>query len=81
MTSHNHPVSIREHGLADGCPRCDEHAGSPFDGLDDNNMKQLVYRLANRTDSRSENEALAMAQVAKVMVRARNLLRNGWRPQ
>lgn len=81
VATHNHPTSIKEHGLADGCPRCDEHAEDPFLGLDDGNMEQLIDRLADRTDSRSANEGLAMARLARAMVRARNLYRNGWRPQ
>ena len=73
MTVHTpHPRS-HEHGLADGCPRCAEHAEYPFDGLDEENLTVLVERLTKRLPARSANEAGAMGQVKAIMQKARML--------
>lgn len=80
MTTHNHFTSIRELGLADHCPRCDEHAERPFDGLDDDNMEALVDRIADVLDPRSKNEAIAMYRITTVISKANKLYRHGWRP-
>ena len=43
-----HPDS-HEHGLADDCPRCAEHAEHPLTSLDARNLRTLVERtLRNR---------------------------------
>lgn len=77
MTAHNVHPSIRENGLADGCPRCAEHAERPFDGLDDGNLENLMDRIVDKSDSRSTNEAMAMGKVADAVVKATTLLRLG----
>jgi len=42
MTTHiDHPDS-HENGLADGCPRCEEHAQRPEDNLDAQNVRRLM---------------------------------------
>ncbi len=75
-----HP-SIRENGLADGCPRCEEHAESQFEGLDEGNMESLIDRLASRADPRSINEDNAMRVVSKAVNMANMLWERGWRPR
>lgn len=82
MTTHNVHPSIREHGLADGCPRCGEHAERPFDGLDDGNMGNLIDRTVDKAflAPRSTNEAVAMAQVRNAIAKATVLWERGWRP-
>lgn len=60
VTSHTlHPDS-HEFGLADGCPRCAEHAERPVTGLDDRNLGVLARRLACGDAPRSGNERKAM---------------------
>jgi len=45
MTSHTaHPDTL-EAGLADGCPRCAEHAESPLTGLDRPHIEDLWKRM------------------------------------
>ncbi len=78
MSSHTQHGSIHEEGLADNCPRCDEHAARPFDGLDDGNMENLIAMVVNDLPSRSDNERLAMYKVEGAMRLARALRRNGW---
>jgi len=80
MTAHIVHPSIRENGLADGCPRCGEHAEYPFEGLDDGNMESLIDRIASQDESRSVNEDDAMRVVSKAMGRAQVLYQRGWRP-
>lgn len=81
MIAHNVHPSIRENGLANGCPRCHEHAGMPFLGLDDGNMRDLIVRIEARIPPRSTNEAIAMARVKDAMATATVLWERGWRPQ
>ena len=61
-----HPDS-QIHGLADGCPRCDEHAEEPLQGLDNESIGALVHRLATGRLARSENERKAMANLARAI--------------
>lgn len=44
MTMHSFHPDMHEHGLADGCERCAEHAADPVRGLDDLNLIALVER-------------------------------------
>lgn len=60
MTAHTPHPDTHEYGLADGCPRCAEHAEHPFESLDAANLAVLVHRLAVGLGPRSENEARAM---------------------
>jgi len=67
MASHSlHPDS-HTHGLADDCPRCDEHAEEPLQGLDHENIGALAYRLATGRLARSANEGKAMANLARAI--------------
>lgn len=81
MSTHNHPASIFQHGLADGCDRCDELADRPFDGMDDVNIGSLIDRIKDENFSRSMNEDNAMREVGRAMARASVMWRCGWRPQ
>lgn len=61
-----HPPTI-DAGLADGCPRCDEHAAHPLESLDSANLRQLWDRMIgleyqddDACRPRSENEGRAM---------------------
>jgi hypothetical protein len=66
MASHTFHDDIAEHGLADGCDRCAEHAAHPAT-LDDQNLGALWHRMLdvefgyNHGDVsyRSDNEAKA----------------------
>lgn len=60
MTSHSFHPDSHEHGLADGCPRCAEHAEHPFENLDSPNLRALWIRMAAELYPRSDNEARAM---------------------
>ena len=66
MASHSlHPDS-HAHGLADGCPRCDEHAKDPLAGLDNENIGVLAKRIALGWTPRSTNERKAMENLGLV---------------
>lgn len=71
--SHNHHPAIREHGLQDDCPRCDEIAGDPFIGLDDDNLLMLVARtrawMKDQEFPRSNTENKAMRKMEKTLRR------------
>ncbi|KKL26925.1 hypothetical protein LCGC14_2390350 [marine sediment metagenome] len=80
MSVHIAHPSIRENGLADGCPRCGEHAEYPFEGLDDGNLDNLINRVVDKETPRSTQEAIAMAKASDAMTKATVLWRRGWRP-
>ena len=82
MSVHTDHPDIKSHGLADGCPRCAEHAARPFDGLDNTNLGALVTRvlyLGSRARSGAEGEALR--QVEEAIAIAERLVRAGWAPK
>jgi len=79
--SHGPHPTINDTGLADNCPRCEEIAADPFVGLDDNNLLLLVERtrdwMRDKQFPRSDNEATAMRQMERTIVRCRRLKRLG----
>ena len=81
VSTHNHPQTIRDNGLQDGCPRCRELADRPFSYLDDGNMESLIDRVADGAEPRSVNEDNAIRAVGRVMLQANTLWRLGWRPR
>lgn len=61
MTTHSvHPDS-HTHGLADDCPRCQEHAEHPERGLDRDNIRRL---LRGETYTKLDERAAARLQDA-----------------
>lgn len=80
MTHVAHPRII-EHGLVDGCPRCEEIAADPFADLDDENLAELVARtrrwMVDGAASRSDAELRAMRAVEMVLVGTGRLERIG----
>lgn len=60
MSSHTPHPDSHEHGLADDCPRCGEHAQHPFESLDDANLLNLLSRVNLDLPARSDNERKAM---------------------
>jgi hypothetical protein len=77
VTAHIAHPDTHEHGLADGCPRCAEHAAHPFLELDARNLQQLAERCDQRLEPRGELEAIAMAQMQNALTQARYLHRCG----
>ena len=73
MASHTFHPDSHEFGLADGCPRCDEHAKEPFLSLDDVNLRELVRAVKGDEEPRSLNEDDAMAHVAIALRQAARL--------
>lgn len=63
MASHGPHPDTHTHGLADDCPRCEEHAANPFYGLDEDNLRELIRRVREYEPARSDNELLAMRNV------------------
>ena len=80
MTHIAHP-RIVEHGLVDGCPRCEEIAADPFADLDDDNLADLVTRtrlwMEDGASPRSDAELRAMRTVETTLVGAKRLERIG----
>lgn len=68
MTIHSIHHDIHEHGLADGCPRCCEHAERPLQGLDRRMLARLVSRARRQEPPRSRNEAIAISQIEDALV-------------
>jgi len=60
MSSHTLHDDVHERGLADGCPRCREHAEHPLQSLDNRMLRALFDRLASGQVARSLNEGLAL---------------------
>ena len=81
MAVHTLHPSIREHGLADDCLRCAEHAENPVLGLDDGNLLELVYRtirwMRDEDVARSDTELIAMRNLERHVVYARAMKRLG----
>ena len=67
MSTHSLHPSTHEHGLADDCPRCAEHAEHPLDSLDLENQRNLLQRVNLDLPARSENEAQAMHNLERAM--------------
>ena len=63
MATHVVHPDAHTNGLADGCPRCEEHAMRPFDSLDDENLGMLMCRIRDKLPARSDNEYKAMQHV------------------
>ena len=74
MTTHILHPDTHTGGLADGCPRCSEHAAYPFEGLDNENLASLVSRIEQGLYPRSDAERLAMDNIGKVMRAAKKLV-------
>ena len=73
MSIHTFHPDTHEFGLADNCPRCEEHANHPLAGLDDSNLRELLRRIEERLLNRSINEGIAMAQLRDVLVQVERL--------
>ena len=65
MSTHTLHPPTHEHGLADDCPRCAEHAEHPLDSLDLENQRNLLQRVNLDWPARSENEARAMLNLER----------------
>jgi hypothetical protein len=63
MTLHRDHPDIHDHGLADECPRCAEHALAPQTSLDSRLLADLRARLAHGRPARSQNEAIALLRL------------------
>jgi hypothetical protein len=61
---------IRDVGLVDGCPRCEEHAEHPIRDLDLANLRRLIELACDRSiRPRSQAEGVAAANVLTAMER------------
>jgi len=78
VSAHTVHQDTHSFGLADECPRCEEHASYPLASLDDENLEQLFQRLDAAQEPRSTNEARAMQQLGEFRAFARALDRKGW---
>lgn len=81
MSAHTLHPSIRDHGLADNCPSCAEHAEHPVLTLDDGNLRQLLYLtmrwMRDEDVARSDTELVAMRNLESHVVTARAMQRLG----
>jgi len=64
MTAHRYHSDILEVGLCDSCPRCEEHAERPWEGLDKQNLAGLRDRIERDLPARSQAEDIAMSNLA-----------------
>jgi hypothetical protein len=69
-TTHTVHEDVHTHGLADGCPRCVQHAENPLRDLDDTVVRSLMLRVINGEEPRSENERIAMFEVKLALQQA-----------
>ena len=69
MTTHAPHPDIATHGLAPGCPRCEEHAARPLTTLDLEN----ILRLLVRREVRTELDALALRRLEEMYAEGRLL--------
>ena len=68
--SHTFHPDSHTHGLADDCPRCEEHAQNPLVSLDADNLSSLMQRVVNREGYRSDNEREAMLNLRRALDQA-----------
>ena len=78
MSTHAVHPDTHEHGLADDCPRCAEHAEHPLDSLDTENLRALLARINADYAARSDNEARAMQNLERTMRDAGRLKLLDW---
>lgn len=70
MSTHTIHEDISSHGLAGGCPRCEEHAENPVRDLDRENLSALIEMAVDRSiRPRSSTEERAVANVLTAMER------------
>jgi hypothetical protein len=78
MTMHSIHPDTHEHGLADDCERCAEHAQHPIQSLDQENLRRIM-RLAVNLDrlsvAFSYNDQVASAKVLTALEHAGHLAR------
>lgn len=67
MSAHTYHPDTHEHGLADDCERCEEHAEHPILTLDSENLHELVRRVVAGEEGRSRNEREAMSRVKRAL--------------
>ncbi|HSE44886.1 MAG TPA: hypothetical protein VLA89_06115 [Gemmatimonadales bacterium] len=67
MSAHTYHPDSHENGLADDCPRCEEHAENPILSLDNENLHELVRRVVAGEKGRSRNESAAMDNVRRAL--------------
>lgn len=63
MATHTLHPDVHQYGLADDCPRCDQHAEHPLVSLDEQNITMLKLRIIEGWTPRSKNEARAMEKI------------------
>jgi hypothetical protein len=73
MSTHTVHPDVHEHGLADGCDRCGEHAQNPLTSLDEGTLRALLQRVVNRDGYRSENERVAILNMTRALQQAASL--------
>jgi hypothetical protein len=65
MTVHSYHPDTHAYGLSDNCERCAEHAEHPERSLDTDNLVSLRWRIASGAAPRSNNERIAMENLAR----------------
>jgi hypothetical protein len=78
---HSAHGDIHEIGLQDNCSACEEHAENPFSSLDDEMLDNLIRLTLDmrmcpekKKQPRSENEAIARAQIMNTLERTGKML-------
>jgi hypothetical protein len=74
LSTHFHSEDIVEYGLQDDCDRCSEHAAHPLESLDNSVLLDLAERVRHNVRSRSENEAVALKNMAQAITNAKKLI-------
>ena len=64
MSNHTYHQDVYRFGLADDCPRCYEHAQKPWESLDEHMLSNLRDRIYQDLPARSQNEDIAMSNLA-----------------
>lgn len=73
MAVHSLHPGTHTHGLADDCERCAQHAREPWVGLDEENLRNLVYRYYSNASPRSVNEATALRNIGGLIHGAKQI--------
>lgn len=75
MTMHSFHPDTHEHGLADDCPRCAEHAAHPIQSLDHENLRRIMELALDQGRAATYHDQVAAAQVLTALERAGHLAR------
>lgn len=69
MTIHSPHPDSHVYGLADDCPRCEEHAIDPVSGLDSENLTRIIRMAVGEEEPLTYHDAVARVSILNMLER------------